>query len=430
MAKRAADKLKHKELLREIAKLRTAEQTATFGDGGGLALVVTKAGKARFVHRYRWQNRTVERWLPGEFPELGLSEAREMRDADRKLLRDGINPIMAARAAAETARGVPTFAAYAKAHVAFLAPNGPRARLSWLRQMTGEDTTGETVGMLASMLIDDIRLEHVKMVIAPLWLAKPATAKELCGRIRRVLDHRQVNARPDDERANPADFGRIQRALGQRYRHRNEPRAALPWREVPSLLARLATQPQIDARAAEFAIATGCRIGEALGARWGEIDLRARTWTIPKERLGKTGEAHVVPLTIAMMKVLRQVRPMDRRRDPGDLIFPNSKGTRCHAKDVLVRVKSAANDPAVTTHGFRSALVGWGTAIPHPHGHGAVAPYSRDLMDVCLAHQIGSEVSQSYLRDRWLERRRVVMAEWSRFCLSPAAEVIPFRRAA
>ncbi len=61
MAARAADKLRHKDLLTAIARLRAAKQTATFSDGGGLTLVVTKAGKARFVHKYQWQGRTVER---------------------------------------------------------------------------------------------------------------------------------------------------------------------------------------------------------------------------------------------------------------------------------------------------------------------------------------------------------------------------------
>ena len=77
MAARAADKLKHKDLIAAIARLRAAKQTATFSDGGGLALVVTPAGRARWVHKFQWQGRTAERWLPGDFPdELGLADAR------------------------------------------------------------------------------------------------------------------------------------------------------------------------------------------------------------------------------------------------------------------------------------------------------------------------------------------------------------------
>ena len=105
MAKRTADKLKHKELLAEIAKLRAAHATGGFGDGAGLTLVVTAAGRARWVHKYQWQGRTAERWLPGDFPDgLGLAQAREMRDADRKLLREGQNPIACGRCAAQDGR--------------------------------------------------------------------------------------------------------------------------------------------------------------------------------------------------------------------------------------------------------------------------------------------------------------------------------------
>ena len=432
MAARAADKLKHKDLITAIARLRAAKQTATFSDGAGLALVVTPAGRARWVHKFQWQGRTAERWLPGDFPDgLSLAQARDLRDADRKLLRDGKNPISAARASAEAAKGVPTFAEYAKLHADFLAPNRASARETWLRQMTGEDTKGETVGALAAMPIDDIRLEHVKSVIAPIWRLKPSTAKELCGRIRRVLDHRQVNARPDDERANPADFGRIERAIGRRFEDHRKPRASLDYQEVPGFLARLAERPQLSARALELVIATGCRVSEITGARWGEIDLQRRTLTIPASRMktqhDERGEAHVVPLNRMMLKTLRRALPPGGRPDPAALIFPNRKRKPYDDRDLLDHVKALTDGGEATTHGFRSSLMAWGTAISH-RAHPA---FDRDLMNVQLAHEVGNQVSQSYLRDRWLDRRRTVMREWSRFCFPRAvAVVVPFRRAA
>lgn len=430
MAARAADKLKHKDLLTHIARLRAAKETATFSDGAGLALVVTKAGKARFVHKFQWKGRTAERWLPGDFPEgLGLAQARDMRDADRKLLRDGQNPIVAAKASAEAAKGVPTFADYAKTHIDFLAPNMASGRATWLRQMTGEDTTGETVGPLAAMPIDDIRLEHVKVVIAPLWRLKPSTAKELCGRIRRVLDHRQVNARPDDDRVNPADFGRIERAIGKRFEQHSRPRAALPYEQVPGFLGRLAGRPQLSARALEMVILTGCRVNEITGARWGEIDLKSRTFTVPAARMkaehDELGEPHVVPLSRLMLKTLRRALPPGGP-EPDALIFPNRKRKAFDDKDVLAHVKALTDGGSATTHGFRSTLMAWGTATAHR----ARPAFDRDLMNVVLAHKLGDQVSQAYLRDRWLDRRRLVMREWSRFCDPPVAVVIPLRRAA
>jgi integrase len=431
MAARAADKLKHKELLTAIARLKAARQTATFSDGGGLSLVVTPAGRARWVHKFQWQGRTCERWLPGDFPDgLGLADARDLRDADRKLLRDRKNPIAEAKASALAAKGVPTFAEYAKTHMGFLAPTKAGARGTWRRQMTGEDTKGVTVGALATMPIDDIRLEHVKAVIAPLWRLKPTTAKELCGRIRRVLDHRQVNARPDDERANPADFARIERAIGRRYEHHGKPRPALAYDAVPALMADLTTRPQLSARALELVILTGCRVKEITGARWGELDLKARTLTIPPARMkaqhDTQGEPHVIPLSRAMLKTLRRALPPVGVPDPAALIFPNGKGKPYDGKELRAHLKALTNDGPATAHGMRSTLVNWGTAITHRKR----GPFDRDLMDTCLAHELGSEVSQAYLRDRWLDRRRVVMREWGRWCCPAAAVVLPFRRAA
>jgi integrase len=431
MSKRTINKLRHKDLLAEVAKLRSAKATGKFGDGGGLWLVVTSAGRARFVHKYQWHGRTAERWFPGDFPDgLGLADARDLRDADRKLLRADKNPITTARAAAEAARGVPTFGAYCQAHVAFLAPRNPKSRATWLRQMTREDTDGETVGRLATMPIDEITMADVKAVIAPLWMAKPPTAKELCARIRRVLDHRQVNVRPDDERRNPADFARIQRAIGKRYDHRSRPRAALPYLEAPEFLRRLRERPQLSARALEMVILTACRAGEVTGARWSELDLKARTLTIPASRMKAQhdvyGEPHVIPLSIAMVSVLRRARPPHRKPRPDDLIFPNRKGKPYDDRDLLAHVKAVTGDGPATTHGFRSTFMAWATAIPH----GEHSPFARELASVCIAHAIGSATDQAYLRDRWLDRRRVVMREWSRFCDLPGAIVVPMRRAA
>ena len=44
-----------------------------------------------------------------------------------------------------------------------------------------------------------------------------------------------------------------------------------------------------------FTIHTAARSGEVLGMRWPEINLDARVWTVPAERM-KSGRDHRVPL--------------------------------------------------------------------------------------------------------------------------------------
>ena len=432
--RRTTKNLHPKTLAKDAAALQAAGATGSFRDGDGLVLVVTASGRARFVHEFQWQGKATERWFPGDFPhEISLSKAREIHAADRQMLRDRINPKVAAKIAGLVALGVPTFAAYAKQHAGFLAPESIRARRTWTRQMTGGDTDGLSVGALAAMPIDNIGLAEVKALLMPIWLANPATAKELCGRIRRVIDHRMTNM-GDEDKANPADFRRIERAIGKRFKSKHKSHDFLPHHEVPAFLARLADRPQLSARALEMLIATGCRMREITEACWGEIDLRARTFTVPASRMkgqdDEDGEAHVIPLTRAMVRTLRRCIPPTGQPAPTDLIFPNRYGRALDGKDLRAHVlalTAGRTDCKPTCHGFRTSMKNWGTAMAHRR----LPVFDRDLMDVCLAHKIGGEVSQAYLRDRWLDRRRAVMREWSIFCLSPpSANVVPFQRRA
>lgn len=445
MAKRTSNNFKDHDLKRSVTAAQKAGEPAKFADGGGLYLIVTAAGRARFIHYFRFAGKDRERWFDGEYPDqLKLADARALRDADRALIRSGIDPIKAARADAVVSKGIPTFAEYAKAHADFLAPGREDCRVQWLRQMTGLPATGEDVGALAAMPIDSIKRDHVKEIIAPLWLTKPNTAATILGRISRVLDHRYVNT-DQDERVNPADFKNMQRAIGRKYEDHRKNHPSLDYQQVPDFLARLALRSQMSARVLEMVIATGCRVGEITGARWNEIEWRPvlspghkgalptrrfhPVLVIPAERM-KTehdtkGEPHVIPLSLAMFRTLRRAMPPHGFK-PTDLIFPNGRGNEYPSKDVARHVHQLAGKGAATTHGFRSSLVNWGTAIEHR----ARPEFARDLMDACLAHKLGNEVSQAYLRDRWLERRRIVMREWSRYCAPPTAVVIPFRKAA
>ena len=61
--------------------------------------------------------------------------------------------------------------------------------------------------------------------------------------------------------------------------------AALPYAEIPAFMAELRSREGISARALELTILTAVRTGEALGARWSEVDTEARVWTIPADRM-------------------------------------------------------------------------------------------------------------------------------------------------
>jgi len=77
----------------------------------------------------------------------------------------------------------------------------------------------------------------------------------------------------------------------------------MPYTEISSLLVELRGINSIPARGLEFTILTACRTSEVIGARWDEIDLATRVWTIPASRT-KRDKQHTVPLSDACMAVL------------------------------------------------------------------------------------------------------------------------------
>lgn len=69
-------------------------------------------------------------------------------------------------------------------------------------------------------------------------------------------------------------------------------------------MAELRQRAGISARALEFSILTVARSGEIRGAEWCEIDLDAKTWIIPAERM-KAAKEHRVPLSDTAVELLK-----------------------------------------------------------------------------------------------------------------------------
>jgi integrase len=173
----------------------------------------------------------------------------------------------------------------------------------------------------------------------------------------------------------------------------------------------------MGARALELCVLTATRTGELLGARWPEIDMETRIWTIPAERM-KAGAEHRVPLSDAAMELLRKLAAIRM----GDLVFPGQSAGRPLSGMTMAMALRRMKVP-VTPHGFRSSFRTWvaeQTAFPH------------EVAEAALAHTQGDKLVAAYQRGDLFEKRRRLMAEWARFCTVPpsAGRVVPLRQAA
>ena len=190
---------------------------------------------------------------------------------------------------------------------------------------------------------------------------------------------------------------------------------ALPYSEVAGALETIeASRASLSVRAClRFVVLTACRSGEARAATWDEINLEAREWRIPGERM-KTGTVHRVPLSDAALATLKLVRP---QRGESDLLFPSPLRPGKPLSDMTLTkvLRDTGLADRATVHGFRSAFRTWSaerTSAPHA------------VCEMALAHRVGSDVERSYVRSDLFEKRRGLMDQWAQFVTGGRATVV------
>ena len=215
--------------------------------------------------------------------------------------------------------------------------------------------------------------------------------------------------------ANPARWrGHLDKLLPKRAKLTRGHHAAMPYADVPAFIAGLRQRPATAARALEFCILTATRSGEALAARWNEIDLHAKIWTVPPART-KAAREHRIPLSDRPLAILRE---MEKGRT-SDYVFPGRRAGKSLSGMAFEMLLRRIGSP-YTAHGFRSSFRDWA---------GNETLFPRELAEHALAHVIGDKAEQAYRRSDALTRRRELMDAWAGHCGGAAGEnVLTFKR--
>ncbi len=259
------------------------------------------------------------------------------------------------------------------------------------------------------MPVSQIQLGTVLGVLQPIWNEKPETASRLRGRIERVLNYAKVKGWREGE--NPAMWrGNLENVLPKPARLTSGHHPAIPYADIPQFMVRLRDHEALAARALEFLILTVCRSSEVLDARWQEIDLDARLFTIPAHRM-KARKEHRVPLIDAAMAILG---PLSKVRF-SEWVFPGQARNKPLSGMAMEMLLRRMKMKTVTVHGFRSAFRDWA---------GDETSFAREVAEGCLAHGVGSAVEHAYRRSDALEKRRALLEAWSDYCLPAPSEKI------
>jgi integrase len=303
-----------------------------------------------------------------------LADARERAVQARRKVAQGIDPIHERKRTG----GVPTFGEIADQVRDSLSAGfrNEKHKAQW------KSSLATYAAPLKDKQVDTIGTDDVLAILNLIWTTKPETASRVRGRIKKVLDAAKAKGFRQGE--NPARWrGHLDHLLPRQSKLARSHHAAMPYEHAAAFVGRLRESDSLTALALEFCILTAARSAEVLGARWSEIDLDKKIWTLPPHRM-KAGRDHRVPLSERAAAILRQLA----ETRTGDFVFPGQRKGKSLSSWAMNRTPRRMKAD-ITMHGFRSSFRDWA---------GNETSFPRDLIETALAHVIGDKAEQAYRR--------------------------------
>lgn len=269
--------------------------------------------------------------------------------------------------------------------------------------------------MIGETDVASITMEQVLCILEPIWIEKTETASRVRQRIETVLDW--ARARKLRSGDNPASLkGGLGELLPKASKvKRVEHFPAMPREMVHTFVQALRSKSGVGALALEFMILTAARTGEVTGAKWDEIDLQSRIWTIPAERM-KAGKEHRIPLSERAIQILNRMLSVKQC----EYVFTNARGDS-HISSGTMYVLMKKRMPEYkewTPHGFRSTFRDWAAET---------TSFANETIELAMAHTIANKAEAAYRRGDQLLKRVKLMERWSTFIETEqiGAAVIP-----
>ncbi|GKW05271.1 integrase [Pectobacterium carotovorum subsp. carotovorum] len=381
----------------EIKTAKPKEVDYTLHDGDGLQLLIKTNGKKVWQYRYfRPFTQKRAKLTFGPYPEITLADARQRRREARTLLTKDIDPYEHQHSLRKQALEAKsnTFKIVAEQWLQLKKSSITAAYASDIWRSLEKDI----FPAIGEMSITDIKARTLVQAIQPVQ-ARGAleTVRRLCQRINEVMIYAMnvglIDAAPSVN---------ISKAFEKPQK-----------KHMPSIRPDQLPQLMQTMRLANIELPTRClfmwqlltltRPAEASDTRWQEIDLDAREWRIPAERM-KMKRIHIVPLSEQALAILELMRPLSSHRE---YVFPSriKPLQPMNSQTVNAALKRAGLGGILVSHGMRSIA---STAL-NEQG------FPPDVIEAALAHVDKNEVRRAYNRSDYLEQRRPMMQWWADF---------------
>ena len=365
-------------------------------DGFGLYLLVTTTGGKLWRFDYRFDGKRKLMAI-GAYPTVTLAEARERREAARKLLANGVDPAQVKKAQkwSLTARKENSFEAVA---------------CEWHTKFSGQWSPSHA----------EKTLDKLKRDVLP-WIGQKPTGEikppEILSILRRIEDRGAL----ETARRVRIICGQVMRYAVATGRAEHDPtadlRGALP--PVKEKHHAALTNPKdvaellraIDGFQGTFSVKCALNLaplvfvrpGELRQMEWREIDFDNAQWEIPSEKM-KMDQPHIVPLATQAVGILKELQPLT---GSGRYVFPSIRSqlnpmSNNTINAALRRIGYTRDE--MTGHGFRAMAR---TILDE------ILQVRPDFIEHQLAHAVRDPNGRAYNRTAHLAERRKMMQMWA-----------------
>lgn len=378
----------------KLRSLKAKDKLYRIADANGLCIEVRPTGSRIWRYRYRYAGKATMSTL-GEYPAMGLADARTARDKARALLKGGANPTQVARLEriAQVQQAETTFAAVAEELIAKRAKEG----LGVGSVKREQRLVKVDLASIGNLPVSDV---SAPLLLAALRKLENRGVVETAHRARSFagLVFRYAIATGRAERNPAADLvGALQQPQKQHFASITEPaqvgellRAIHGYSGTPPVMAAFKLAPLVFARP-----------GELRAARWEDVDLETGEWRFMAT---KTKTPHIVPLSTQAMDILRELQPITAR---SPYVFPSLRGASRPMSENTINTALRTlgyDSKTMTGHGFRAMAR---TILDEVLG------FRPDFIEHQLAHAVRDPNGRAYNRTAHLPERRKMMQAWA-----------------
>ncbi|WP_447907800.1 integrase domain-containing protein [Serratia fonticola] len=381
----------------EVLRAKALEKDLTLHDGDGLFLIVKTTGKKLWRFRYQ-RPATKQRTMMGlgAFPALSLADARGLRADYLALLANSIDPQVQAEVVEEQQQ-IALDSIFSTVAANWFQLKSKSVTPDYAKDIW-RSLDKDVLPAIGEIPVQQIKARTIVEALEPIK-ARGAleTVRRLVQRINEIMIY-AVNTGLID--ANPAS------SVGMAFeKPKKQNMPTLRPEELPKLMRSLVmSNLSVPTRCLiEWQLLTLVRPSEASGAQWAEIDLDAKLWTIPAERM-KAKREHIVPLSPQALEILEVMKPISAHREH---VFPsrNDPKQSMNSQTANAALKRIGYGGKLVAHGLRSIA---STAMNE-------AGLNPDVIEAALAHSDRNEVRKAYNRSIYLSQRKDLMIWWGNF---------------